>query len=119
MFDVFLCSSFLLCLSICVLIMSAASSSELTHRLDVWAELRRYLTAAGVPVEAHPQKFPLCYGSYSVRGPRPERNPINVLALVRRFLIPSQVAGGRHSTIIDGGDDVAGAWCEAKRLARC
>ena len=114
----FLCSSFLPFLSIFVLIMSAASSSELTHRLDVWAELRRDLTAAGVPVEAHPQKPPLCYGSYSVRGPRPERNPINVLAIVRRFLIPSQVTGGRHSTIIDWGDDVAGAWREAKRLAR-
>ena len=97
--------------------MSAASSSELTRRLDVWAELRRDLTAAGVPVEAHPRKFALCYGSYSVRGPRPERNHIIVLALVRRFPIPSQVTGGRHSTIIDWGDDAAGAWREAKRLA--
>ena len=98
--------------------MSVASSSERTHGLEVWAELRRDLTAAWVPVEAHPQKFPLCYGSYSVRGPRPERNPINLLALVRCFLIPSQFTGGRHFTIIDRGDDVAGAWREAKRLAR-
>ena len=98
--------------------MSVASSSELSRRLDVWAELRLDLTAAGVPVEAHPQRPPLCYGPYSVRGPRPERNPINVLALVRRFLIPSQVAGGRHGTIIDWGDDAAGAWREAKQWAR-
>ena len=98
--------------------MAVASASELMHRRDVWAELWRDLTAAGVPVEAHPQRPPRCYGSYAVWGPRPERNPINVLPLDRCFLIPSQVTGAYHSTIIDWGDDVVGDWREATRLAR-
>ena len=118
----FVCSSFLPFRVTFVLIMSVASSSELTRRRDAWVELLRDLTAAGVPVEAHPGRgmlcYAACYASYSVRGPRPERNPINVLPLVRRFLIPSQVTRGNHSTIIDWGDDAAGAWRDAKRLAR-
>ena len=98
--------------------MSVASSSEHTRRHELWAELRRDLTAAGLPVEAHPRRPPRCYASYVVVGPRPERNLINVLPLVRRFLIPSQVTGHSRSTMVDWGDDVAGAWREAKRLAR-
>ena len=104
--------------------MSVASSSELTRRRAAWVELRRDLTAAGVPVEAHPQRpipsYYGCWASYYVRGPPPERNAINVLANVRRFLIPCQVIGGKRepNRFVDWGDDVAGAWREAKRLAR-
>ena len=122
--DVFLCSgSWPSLFPIASPTMSSASSSstqenQLTRRMEIWAELHRDLNAAGLPWDAHPQGPPPCYGSYSVRGPLPERNPINVLPLVRRFLIPSQVTRGNHSNIIDWGDDTAGAWRDAKRLAR-
>ena len=124
MFDVFLCSSSWPSLfAIVVPTMSSASSSstqenQLTLRMEIWAELHRDLNAAGFPWDAHPQGPPPCYGSYSVRGPLQERKPINVLPLARRFLIPSQVTRGNHSIIIDWGDDAAGAWRDAKRLAR-
>ena len=97
--------------------MSVASSSQRAFQQQVWADLRRDLFFAGVPNEAHPRQLPLCYESYAVYGPQPERNVINVLPRVRRFLIPSQVTGGAHCTIITWGNDVAHAWREAKRLA--
>ena len=81
-------------------------------------EIRRVSSLRELPWDAHPQGPPPCYGSYSVRGPLQKRKPINVLLLARRFLIPFQVTRGNHGIIIDWGDDAAGAWRDAKRLAR-
>ena len=101
-----------------VFIMSVASSGELQRRRNEWVELLAELTAAGVPVEAHPRTPPRCCASYSLKGLPPERNLINVCPLVRKFLIPCQVTGERHSCIIHWGDDPERAWREAKHWAR-
>ena len=98
--------------------MSISSSAESMRRNEIYYELRHDLAQLGVPHEAWPRRPPRCYGSYHVRGPHPERNPINVLPLVRRFLVPAQVQGWHPSTYIDWGDDPAGAWRYAKELAR-
>ena len=98
--------------------MSIASSSELTDRLEVWQQLRQDLAAEGLPAEVFPQRLPRCYHSYGVRGPRPERNAINVLAVRRAFMVPSQVTGELHSTISARGNDPVAAWRQAKALAR-
>ena len=98
--------------------MSVASSSELTYWLEVLVQLREDLVAEGLPHEVFPQKLPRCYHSYGIRGPRPEKNVINVLPVVRAFMVPSQVTGNRHSTLIAWGDDTVAAWHQARVLAR-
>ena len=98
--------------------MSVASSSELTYRLDIWAQLRQDLSAEGLPPEVYPQRLPRCYHSYGIQGRRPEKNVINVLAWRRAFLVPSQVTGRSMSTHINWGDDPVAAWRRAKDLAK-
>ena len=98
--------------------MSVASSSEITYRLEVWVQLRQDLAAEGLPPEAFPQRLPRCYHSYGIRGPRPEKNVINVLAARRAFLVPSQVTGKGQSTLIAWGDDPVAAWRQARILSR-
>ena len=98
--------------------MSVASSSDLTYRMEVWQQLRQDLAAEGLPPEVFPQRLPRCYHSYGVRGPPPERNVINVLAVRRAFLVPGRVAGGGHSAIFAWGNDPVAAWRQANALAR-
>ena len=101
--------------------MSIASSSaraEHDRRIALLARMRNDLNAAGVPVEAHPRRLPSIYNVYTVRGPAPARNPIQVLLGVRRFMVPSQVTGNVHSTVIPWDGDAARAWEHAKREAR-
>ena len=102
----------------CPSVMSAASSLDLTHRLEAWHQLRQDLAAEGLPAEVFPQRLPRCYHSYGIRGPGPERNVINVLAARRAFLVPSQVTGESRSTILGWGGDPVAAWRQAKALAR-
>ena len=94
----------------------ASASYKEVRRLEQWARLHGELAALHVPREAWPQRLPP-HGlhTYIVRNPGGIR--IQVLLTARRFLIPSQDIGARHSVMIPFGEDAAGAWEAAKRRA--
>ena len=95
--------------------MWVASSSDLTLRREVYERVRIYLQAAGVPMEAWPQRLPRTYGVYHVRSPVTGVR-IQVLMLVESFLVPRTVPPRGHSVMVAWDGNPETAWARAKAL---
>ena len=97
--------------------MAVASSSAWDIRVRLWHDMRRDLAAAGVPLEAFPQRLPKIYEAYTVRINGPAHVVrIQVLLRERAYLVPYP-PGRDHSLIMNWGDNVAEAWEQARRVA--
>ena len=97
--------------------MAVASSSALEMRLVSWHDMRRDCRAAGVPLEAFPQRLPQIYEAYTVRSQWTNKH-VRIQVLWRRgaYLVPYP-PGRNRSVIFSRGLNAAQAWEEVQRVA--
>ena len=90
--------------------MAVASSFALEIRIVLWHDLRRNCRAAGVPLEALPQRLPQIYEAYTVRSHWTNKH-VRIQVLLHRgaYLVPYP-PGRSHSVMIPWGVNAAQAW---------